>query len=47
MTKTKKSRKNQLIVLILMILSLETIYVLPYIRYTFFEPLQQAMGLVG
>lgn len=47
MSKTKTSRKNQFIVLILMILSLETIYVLPYIRYTFFEPLQQAMGLVG
>lgn len=33
------------LVLVLMVLSLCTIYVLPYLRYTYFTPLQNAMGL--
>lgn len=46
MAKTNiKSKK--IIVLILMMLALATIYVLPYLRYTFYIPLQEAMNLVG
>lgn len=45
MGKTKNSGK--IITLILMMLSLNTIYVLPYLMYTYYTPLQEAMGLVG
>lgn len=46
MAKTNiKSKK--IIVLILMMLALATIYVCPYLRYTFYIPLQEAMNLVG
>lgn len=46
MPKTKKNGKKA-ITLLLMILSLCTIYILPYLRYTYYTPLQEAMGLVG
>ncbi len=45
MTKTKQSSK--IMTLVLMMLSLNTIYMLPYLMYTYYEPLQEAMGLVG
>ena len=45
MSKAKKSSK--MITLVLMMLSLNTIYVLPYLMYTYYTPLQEAMGLVG
>lgn len=48
MTKTKGQGKGQkMLVLLLMIISMCTIYVLPYLRYQFFTPLQEAMGLAG
>lgn len=43
----KKSKNGKLLTLILMILALNTIYVLPYLMYSFYTPLQEAMGLVG
>lgn len=46
MSGTKKNGKK-VITLILMMLSLTTIYVLPYLRYTYYTPLQEAMRLVG
>lgn len=45
MAKAKSSGK--IITLILMMLSLNTIYLLPYLMYTYYTPLQEAMGLVG
>lgn len=45
MSRVKQSEK--VITLILMMLSLNTIYVLPYLMYTYYAPLQEAMGLVG
>lgn len=45
MSKAKGSKK--IVTLILMMLSLNTIYVLPYLMYTYYTPLQEAMGLVG
>ena len=45
MAKTKSSGK--IITLILMMLSLNTIYVLPYLMYTYYTPLQEAMNLIG
>lgn len=45
MAKSKKGSKYM--VLSLMILSMCTIYILPYFRYQFFTPLQNAMGLAG
>ena len=49
MTKTKSgnSKSQKFIVLLLMIISLCTIYILPYLRYSFFTPLQEAMGLTN
>lgn len=47
MTKTKSSKGSKYLVLSLMILSMCTIYILPYFRYQFFTPLQDAMGLTG
>ena len=46
MSGTKKNGKK-VITLILMMLSLTTIYILPYLRYTYYTPLQEAMRLVG
>lgn len=44
----KKSNKTaKILTLILMILSLNTIYQLPYLMYYYYTPLQEAMGLVG
>lgn len=40
------SRSQKYLVLVLMVLSLCTIYVLPYLRYQYFTPLQEAMGLL-
>ena len=46
--KDKGSRSaKQIITLVLMMLSLCTIYLLPYLMYTYYTPLQEAMGLLG
>ncbi|AYF54386.1 MFS transporter [Clostridium novyi] len=42
-----KGNKDKFITLILMMVSLNTIYLLPYLMYTYYTPLQEAMGLVG
>ncbi len=42
----KQSKSKKYLVLILMIVSLATIYILPYLRYSYFTPLQEAMGLL-
>ena len=47
MANSSRSKGTKLLALILMMLSLNTIYVLPYLSYTFYTPLQEAMGLVG
>lgn len=44
--KGKQSASSKYIVLVLMIISLCTIYILPYLRYSYFTPLQEAMGLL-
>lgn len=41
----KSGKSKKYLALILMIIALCTIYVIPYLRYTYFTPLQQAMGL--
>lgn len=41
------SRGKKLTALVLMMLSMNTIYVLPYLPYQFYTPLQEAMGLIG
>ena len=46
-TKAQFSKGKKITALILMILSMNTIYVLPYLSYTYYTPLQEAMGLVG
>lgn len=43
----KKNQGAKILTLILMILSLNTIYQLPYLMYYYYTPLQEAMGLVG
>lgn len=43
----KKNQGTKILTLILMILSLNTIYQLPYLMYYYYTPLQEAMGLVG
>ena len=43
----KKNNKCKILTLILMMLSLNTIYQLPYLMYYYYTPLQEAMGLVG
>lgn len=43
----KSAKAKKLITLVLMILSLNTIYQLPYLMYYYYTPLQEAMGLVG
>ena len=45
--KLKGLGAKKLTTLVLMMLSLNTIYVLPYLMYTYYTPLQEAMGLVG
>lgn len=47
MTATNNQKGRKWLVLMLMILSMCTIYLLPYMRYYFFTPLQEAMGLAG
>lgn len=47
MTTTSKGKGRKWMILTLMILSMCTIYILPYLRYNFFTPLQEAMGLAG
>lgn len=42
-----KNAGKKILTLILMMLSLNTIYVLPYLMYTYYTPLQEAMGLIG
>ena len=42
----KTSTVQKYTVLALMVVSLCTIYVLPYLRYSYFTPLQEAMGLL-
>lgn len=41
-----ESHSRKYLVLVLMVLSLCLIYVLPYLRYSYFTPLQEAMGLM-
>lgn len=43
----KKKNSKKFLTLVLMMLALSTIYILPYLRYSFYIPLQEAMGLVG
>lgn len=43
----KEKQFGKITTLILMMLSLNTIYVLPYLMYTYYAPLQEAMGLLG
>ena len=43
----KVGNSKKIITLVLMMLSLNTIYLLPYLMYTYYTPLQEAMGLVG
>lgn len=43
----KKGKSTKVLTLILMILALNTIYILPYLMYSYYTPLQEAMGLVG
>ncbi len=45
--KIQISKGKKITALILMMLSMNTIYVLPYLSYQFYTPLQEAMGLVG
>lgn len=47
MTNTNNNKGRKWLVLALMILAMCTIYLLPYLRYYFFTPLQDAMGLTG
>lgn len=41
-----KSASNKYLILVLMVISLCTIYILPYLRYSYFTALQEAMGLL-
>lgn len=43
----KSSKGRKYMVLVLMIMSMCTIYLLPYLRFYLSQPLQEAMGLVG
>ena len=43
----KKNKTVKFLTFILLVLSLNTIYLLPYLMYTYYTPLQEAMGLVG
>jgi len=41
------TKSNKYLILVLMIISLCTIYILPYMRQSYFTPLQTAMNLIG
>ena len=43
----KQPKGKKFLTFILMVLAMNTIYVLPYLMYTYYQPLQEAMGLVG
>jgi len=43
----KQQTGKKMLILVLMMLSLCTIYILPYLSYSYYTPLQEAMGLVG
>ena len=43
----KKNKTAKFLTFILLVLAMNTIYVLPYLMYTYYTPLQEAMGLVG
>lgn len=43
----KKNKGTKFLTFILMVLAMNTIYVLPYLMYNYYTPLQEAMGLVG
>lgn len=43
----EKNKGKKFLTFILMVLAMNTIYVLPYLMYTYYTPLQEAMGLVG
>ena len=43
----KLNKGKKITALILMMFSLNTIYLLPYLMYTYYTPLQDAMGLLG
>ena len=43
----KKPQGKKFLTFILMVLAMNTIYVLPYLMYNYYTPLQEAMGLVG
>ena len=47
MANSKSNRGKKILTLILMIVSLNTIYVLPYLSYSYYTPLMEAMNLVG
>lgn len=47
MPSLNKTKGPKILTLILMMFSLNTIYVLPYLMYTYYTPLQEAMGLIG
>lgn len=47
MANYKSNRGKKILTLILMIVSLNTIYVLPYLSYSYYTPLMEAMNLVG
>ena len=40
-------KSSKILTFILMVLAMNTIYVLPYLMYNYYTPLQEAMGLVG
>ena len=43
----KQPKGKKFLTFILMVLAMNTIYVLPYLMYNYYTPLQEAMGLVG
>ena len=43
----KNNKTAKFLTFILLVLAMNTIYVLPYLMYTYYTPLQEAMGLVG
>ena len=47
MANDSSKKSGKIVTLLLMMLSLTTIYTLPYLMYTYYTPLQEAMGLVG
>lgn len=46
-TEVRKLEKNKLKMLLIMILAGGSIYALPYFRFSYFTPFQEALGLVG